>query len=180
MPNRPPSTPILVSRGQIKTYKEAARRRRRHRAQPLNINLTPMIDVTFLLLLFFSVTTTFKRAEGYLPAKLPTGAGRSAVARPAGATRPAVDLPVNPIVVHVQQFGPGRADYRLRLDHFVNTPATFSELTQVLQQIHGNPGFSTDTPVIIAAEPDVAWDHVVNCWNSTVAAGCKNIAFGGN
>jgi biopolymer transport protein ExbD len=126
-----------------------------------------MIDVTFLLLIFFSVTTTFKRAEGYLGAKLPTDVGQ-----------PTVALPISPIVIRVQQYGAGPNEYRLRIDQFVESPATFGDLTRMLKDIQGNPGFDENTPVVIAAEPDASWDHVVNCWNAALRAGCKNIAFG--
>ncbi len=140
---------------------------RRRARGPLTLNLAPMIDVTFLLLIFFSVTTTFKRAEGFLSAHLPKDQGR-----------PTVALPVSPIVVRVDQFGKGPGDYRLRVDNFLNAPATFDELAAFLENVQGNPGFSAATPVVIAADPDVAWDHVVNSWNAAVRAGCKNISFG--
>lgn len=133
----------------------------------LFLNLAPMIDVTFLLLIFFSVTTTFKRAEGYLGARLPKDAGR-----------PTVALPISPIIVRIQQFGPNPEDYRIRVDNFTNAPATFGELTKFLIDVQGNPGFSAETPVVIAAEPDVAWDHVVDCWNAALRAGSKRISFG--
>ncbi len=134
---------------------------------PLTLNLAPMIDCTFLLLIFFAVSTTFKRAEGFFSATLPHDGGRTSVA-----------LPISPLIVRVQQYGPNPGDYRLRLDNFLNSPATFDELTEFLAQVHNNPGFSAETPVVIAAEPDVAWDHVVGCWNAAVRAECKNISFG--
>lgn len=146
---------------------QGGNRSRTRRRSPLSLNIAPMIDVTFLLLIFFSVTTTFKRAEGYLGAKMPTDAGR-----------PLVALPVSPIVIRVQQYGVGPNEYRLRIDQFVDAPATFTDLTRMLKDIQGNPGFDESTPVVIAAEPEVAWDHVVNCWNAALRAGCKNIAFG--
>ena len=45
----------------------AFRKRPRHRA---DINITPLIDIVFLLLIFFMVTTTFKR-ESQLTITLP-------------------------------------------------------------------------------------------------------------
>jgi biopolymer transport protein ExbD len=136
-------------------------------AQGISLNIVPMIDVTFLLIIFFVVTTTFKRAEGLLTTKLPRDAGAAQVA-----------LPISPIVVRLQQYGPGPGDYRLLVDQFVNSPATFGELTEFLQQVQQNPGFSAETPVVLAADPDVNWDHVVNCWNAALRAGCLNISFG--
>ncbi len=142
-------------------------RRRRWASPPLVLNLAPMIDVTFLLLIFFSVTTTFKKAEGYLAAQLRHTAGR-----------PTVPLPVSPFIVRIQQYGPNPGDYRLRVDNFIASPATFGELTRFLRQEQGNPGFSDQTPVVIVPDPDQPWDNVVNCWNAALRAGCKNIAFG--
>jgi biopolymer transport protein ExbD len=139
----------------------------RRRKPPMTLNLAPMIDVTFLLLIFFSVTTTFKRAEGYFASKLPRDAGRVSVA-----------LPISPVIVRLEQYGPGPGDYRLKVDNFLNAPATFDELAEFLAQVQDNPGFSDETPVVIAAEADVVWDHVVSAWNAAIRAECKNISFG--
>ena len=46
----------------------------RHRKEPIDINITPMIDVVFLLLIFFMVTTTFNR-ETELKVTLPEAQG---------------------------------------------------------------------------------------------------------
>ena len=43
---------------------------RRHRPDPVEINLTPLIDVVFLLLIFFMVSTTFDR-QAELSIELP-------------------------------------------------------------------------------------------------------------
>ncbi len=141
--------------------------KRRHSSSALIINLAPMIDITFLLLIFFLVTSTFKRAEGYLSARLPKDMGQ-----------PTVALPISPIIIHVEQYGEKSSEYRLRVENFINAPATFGELTEFLINVQGNPGFDKTTPVVIAAEPDVAWDHVVNCWNAALRADCKSISFG--
>tara|TARA_R110001599_G_scaffold77606_2_gene211516 strand:- start:434 stop:868 length:435 start_codon:yes stop_codon:yes gene_type:complete len=46
---------------------------RRKRAEEVNVNLTPLIDVVFLLLIFFMVSTTFTR-ETQLKLDLPQAA----------------------------------------------------------------------------------------------------------
>lgn len=43
---------------------------RRHRPEEVNVNLTPLIDVVFLLLIFFMVSTTFTK-ETHLQIDLP-------------------------------------------------------------------------------------------------------------
>ena len=137
-------------------------------ATVLTLNLAPMIDVVFLLLIFFISTTTLERAEGVLPSRLPRHSGLTGRIAP----------PITPIVIHVRQTGPGLTDYSLRVESFANTPTTFNELASFLTDVQANPGFDDETPVVIQASPDVLWDHVVGCWNAAVRAGCKCISFG--
>lgn len=54
---------------------------RRNRVPPPTIDLTPMVDVVFLLVLFFMVSTTFITTETGLPVDLPQA--QSSIARPA-------------------------------------------------------------------------------------------------
>ena len=49
---------------------------RRQRLEEVNVNLTPMIDVVFLLLIFFMVSTTFTR-ETQLSIDLPQATGQA-------------------------------------------------------------------------------------------------------
>jgi biopolymer transport protein ExbD len=137
------------------------------RGVSIAVNFAPMIDVTFLLLIFFLVTTTFERAEGILAGQMPRD-----------SRAPAVSLPLSPIIVRVEQIGPEHDDYEIRIDRFTLAPASSAELTDALQQIHGQPGFDEKTPVVIVAENEVRWDHVVGCWNAALRAGCERIAFG--
>lgn len=128
--------------------------------------MAPMIDMTFLLFSFVLVTSTFDRPEGILASDMPRQGGASAVA-----------LPFSPIVVRIAQTGPGDEDYTIRVDRFANAPARFADLPEFLRGIQSEPGFDKDTPVVIVADDDVRWDHVVSCWNAALLAGCKNIAF---
>lgn len=52
---------------------------RRQRLEEVSINLTPLIDVVFLLLIFFMVTTTFTR-ETHLQLELPTSTSEKPLA----------------------------------------------------------------------------------------------------
>lgn len=136
------------------------------RGVPIAVNLAPMIDVTFLLLIFFLVTTTFERAEGILASDLPE----------AGQVQ-AVPLPISPIVIRLTQQGPGHDDYAIRIDRFENVPQDLEELPVFLRQIQQQPGFDKQTPVVIVAGNEVRWDHVVGCWNAALRAGCSRVAF---
>ncbi len=142
-----------------------ARSRRRHRTGTvIAINLAPMIDVTFLLMIFFLVTTTFERAEGLLSSKMPKEGAAS------------VALPLTPIVVRLTPTGD--AGVLIRVDQLKSTPTDFRELALLLKELQKKPGFDAKTPVVIASEREVAWDHVVNAWNAALSAGCTRVAFG--
>ena len=54
---------------------------RRQRIDDGGINLTPLIDVVFLLLIFFMVSTTFTK-ESRLQLELPTADGNPAIEQP--------------------------------------------------------------------------------------------------
>ncbi|MHC4597463.1 MAG: ExbD/TolR family protein [Planctomycetota bacterium] len=47
------------------------RKRKDRRSEPPELSMTPMIDVTFLLLVFFMVTSRFKTLEGKLSVFMP-------------------------------------------------------------------------------------------------------------
>ena len=49
---------------------------RRHTLEEVNVNLTPLIDVVFLLLIFFMVSTTFTK-ETHLSIDLPEATGEN-------------------------------------------------------------------------------------------------------
>ena len=144
------------------------RRRRTHHSRGLTatLNLPAMIDLTFLFLIFFLVTTTFERAEGLLASDLPKAGGRSEVA-----------LPMTPIVVRL---APGERDpesVSIRVDRVAVHPTDFSALTELLRDLQTQPGFDNETPVVIVADDEVRWDHVVGCWNAALRANCNAIAF---
>ena len=141
------------------------RRQRRTGLAALTVNLVPMIDVTFLLLVFFALASTFDKPEGVFAARLPRDSGAVSVA-----------LPISPLIVRLTPDGDG---CRIRIDNFTAAPASFGDLTTFLKSVQSNPGFDDQTPVVIVADQDLAWDHVVGCWNAAVRASCKNIAFGG-
>ncbi len=159
--SKPAPAPVNAPRRALRPSRRASEPR-------MSLNLAPMIDVTFLLLIFFLLTTTFQRAEGVLGANLPHDRGR-----------PAVSLPISPIVVRVASTGPAASDFALRIDDFAAQPVSFSELSGFLVDIRQNEGFDVDTPVVIVAGADTPWELVVECWNAAVRARCRNIAFGG-
>ena len=54
---------------------------RRQRTQAVDVNITPLIDVVFLLLIFFMVSTTFTK-ESHLSLNLPEASGEESTDMP--------------------------------------------------------------------------------------------------
>ena len=145
------------------------RKRRKRPVWMMSLNLTPMIDVVFLLLFFFLVVSRFRGMEGMLPARLP--AQTAAVA---------VDVPRTPIRIRLLVDPHTPTICRASIARFNEAPMAFDELADALQRIRNNvPGFDSDTPVHLLAGDDIIWDHVVNAYNAALRAEYEKIFFAG-
>ena len=128
--------------------------------------LTPMIDVTFQLLLFFLLTFTFREAEGLIPGSLPRG-DQGAVAEEKILER--IEITVAPPGFRE----PDKVVFEIRGDHtpIRNSGKLYDELLKKRKYC------SDETPVIINASNAVRWEHVVDVFNQAVHAKFKKIGF---
>lgn len=132
----------------------------------LRLNLVPMIDIVFNLLVFFLVATKFTPAEGVLAGRLPDVRTSQAV----------LSVPTVPIRIRlVPQDGTG---YLIMIEERSVRPADFDQLAELLRQIQAEPGYDEKTPVVLLADAELVWDHVVNAYNAAVRSKYKNIVFG--
>lgn len=167
-----PGTPATSGVGQEKRQEQPAARhtprwKRRHDGG-MALNLTPMIDVVFLLLFFFLVVTRFGTREGTLPADLPRKTG--------GAS---VEIPRTPIRVRFLAEEPGADTCRVTIDKLHDAPLPIEELLPELRRIQAEaPGFDDpETPIHLFAREGIRWDHVVNAYNAGLAARYERIYF---
>jgi len=143
------------------------RRGRRGGSLTLSLNLTPMIDVVFLLIFFFLTVSRFGASEGMLPARLPA---RGAV--------PAAEVPRTPIYVRLVAPAQPGGLARVTIDRFQVTPIPLAALLAKLASIRDEvPGFDGNTPVILVAGDEVPWDDVVNAYNAAIAAEYRKVLF---
>lgn len=132
----------------------------------MTLNLVPMIDIVFNLLIFFLVATRFTVAEGVLPGQLP------------GVDAPTtLAVPLPPIRLHLSADPAGQCAVAIE-DSDVQ-PVGFDELAAALTQLQQEAIYDRQTPVVLIADPDLAWDHVVNAYNAALRAGFDTIVFGG-
>ncbi|WP_223789459.1 ExbD/TolR family protein [Marinicella meishanensis] len=118
------------------------------------LNLTPLIDVVFLLLIFFMVSTTFEK-QAKLKIELP-----EASAKP--TTTEAQDL-----VISISQKGV----------FFVNNNELVNAQRQSLQNaLQNTVADARDMPVIIRADANVAHKHVVMAMDVLGAMGFAKVS----
>ena len=103
---------------------------RPQRREDPEVNLTPLIDVVFLLLIFFMISTTFER-EAQLKVELP-----EASAEPSELPQKVLEITVN-----------SRGEYFVNEQQVVNSkPET---LKRAIRQVIGD---TRDIPVIVRAD----------------------------
>ena len=114
------------------------------------LNLTSMIDVVFLLLIFFMVATKFSESQQQIGIKLPAGAGLQAM----------VDAPDQ------RQVGVSR-DGSVTLD---GQPVNLPELTNRLRAMHGQyPGLV----VAVNGDSDASYQTVMSAMLAVQSAGVE-------
>jgi len=136
-------------------------------------NLSSMIDVIFLLLIYFVSTVNFTPDEGVLTAKLPQGSGR-----------PSTDLAPPQRPLNILLTAAGETDCRIQIEGYPQAPGSFNELATFLIKLQYDPeqglrsgAFKPDSPVVIRPESGVRWQHVANAFNAAVRARYTNINF---
>lgn len=129
---------------------------RPHRPEAPEINLTPLIDVVFLLLIFFMVTTSF-RDEGRLRLQLPE-ANAEAV--------PSEELEL----VEVMVDRAGRFYVNAQL-------VTATDLETLKQALIGVVGPERELPVLIKADAKAQHQAVMRVLDAAGQLGLSQIAF---
>jgi biopolymer transport protein ExbD len=134
----------------------------RSRRVGIDAAMTPMIDVIFLLLIFFLVTAGFSLPESVLPAGLP--ATDTAAARP-------LPQPSDLEIVHIRLTGRD-ADFRIELNR--RPLEGLAELTAELAKLAPAAG---DLPVILDIAGEVALGNVVAVYDQCLGGGFRKIHF---
>ena len=112
--------------------------RRRHRAEDeAEINITPMLDIVFIMLIFFIVTTSFVKEKGL------------EVSRPSNSPPKQVEQKKGPIVVKID----GSSNITLK-GRMIEPKAVEANLERERAE-------KPDSPLIVAAHPDAETESLV-------------------
>lgn len=127
---------------------------RKFRRDELNINLTPLIDVVFLLLIFFMVTTTF-REESEIEINLPQ------------ASKEPMEPMGEPMEVLIDRDGRFYVDRNLVINTQLDT------LKRALRKATGD---RKDPPVIISADANAPHQAVVTAMDAARQVGLVRLS----
>ena len=142
----------------------------RRRRRGFSLRMAPMIDMIFLLLIFFLVAAKWRPQEGFLPFQLPA-------ARAQGQTpgRP------EPLIIHIFATETGCGVQIGRLEAVPIEEQTMAEdMTLLLERLqscmHQQKRIASD-PVEIICGPEVKWEYFVKICNLLRGAGLADFTF---
>ena len=134
----------------------------------LDVKMTPMIDVIFLLLIFFVCTASFRSLERVLPTRLSLpGAIQS-------------DLQLDPETMDLEEIIVEllwrNVDGRPRAQWQIND-RDYSRLSEVRAVLTAVKQLKSDLPVILDVEPDVPMEDVINLYDVCREVGLGKVQF---
>lgn len=133
------------------------------------LRMAPMIDMIFLLLIFFLVTADFRPQEDFLPFQLPSAA---AAALPIGK--------VEPLAVYIADIDRG---CQVRIGDEVvelrqqSVEKDLAVLIEKLRDVMNRQRRTTSDAVEIICLPAVKWDYLAKIYNVLYGFGMTDITF---
>jgi biopolymer transport protein ExbD len=128
---------------------------RHKQPEELDVNITPLIDVVFLLLIFFMVSTTFDR-QSELNIELPEASGEITESEK----------------VEIEIFIGATGKFTINDNEIINTQ--IESLLRALREAAGN---ESDPRVIIAADKDATHQAVMTAMDAARQMGFIHITF---
>ena len=127
--------------------------RRKHRADDeAEINITPMLDIVFIMLIFFIVTTSFVKEKGL------------EVSRPSNSPPQEMKKKKGPIVVKIDSNGN------------IILKGRMLERKAVQANLEREKAEKPDSPLIIAAHPDADTEALVKILDAAEAVGVASVS----
>lgn len=131
------------------------------------LNIVPMLDILFNLLIFFLCFGLALAPEGALPAKLPASHGQAAEGT----------IPLTPIEVRLQAGSLGGAvQIELRPQNI--RLGSMADLYDQMKALSQSADFGVDAPVVVVPDPQLPVGFVADAYNAVFQAGFKEIVFG--
>ena len=127
--------------------------RRKHRANDeAEINITPMLDIVFIMLIFFIVTTSFVKEKGL------------EVSRPSSTPPKEVTQSKGPIVIKIDANGN------------ITLKGRMLENMAVEANLEREKAEKPEAPLIVAAHPEAETDALVTVLDAAKAVGIGSVS----
>jgi biopolymer transport protein ExbD len=126
-------------------------RRRRREQDEAEINITPMLDIVFIMLIFFIVTTSFVKEQGL------------EVSRPSSSPPKEVKQDKGPIVVKINS------------GNLISIKGRVLEPQAVEANLEREKAEKPTSPLIIAAHPEADTEALVLILDAAEAAGIESV-----
>jgi biopolymer transport protein ExbD len=127
-------------------------RRKHHVEDDTGINITPMLDIVFIMLIFFIVTTSFVREQGL------------EVSRPSNAPPKEIKQNRGPIVVRIDSAS------------LISIKGRLLEPRAVQANLERERAEKPDSPLIIAAHPEASTESLVTILDAAKAVGIASVS----
>lgn len=116
------------------------------------INITPMLDIVFIMLIFFIVTTSFVKEQGL------------EVSRPSNSPPKEVQQKSGPIVVKIDA------------SSLISIKGRLLERGAVQANLEREKSEKPDSPLVIAAHPDASTEALVTLLDAAKAVGIESVS----
>ena len=126
-------------------------RRRRREQDEAEINITPMLDIVFIMLIFFIVTTSFVKEQGL------------EVSRPSSSPPKEIKKDKGPIVVKINS------------GNLISIKGRILEPQAVEANLEREKAEKPTSPLIIAAHPEADTEALVLILDAAKAAGIESV-----
>lgn len=134
----------------------------------LTVTFTPLIDIVFLLLLYFMLVAQFKTKEEMFQLDLPRE----------GQSETAVDpfaLPTEPIRLRVESTGDGATELVIESDDpVIGSPPSVDALAAAAAQARGSV-LGADQLFLVKPSPTTRWEHALAVVNAIKRAGLQRV-----
>jgi len=127
-------------------------RRKSRQTDEAEINITPMLDIVFIMLIFFIVTTSFVKEKGL------------EVSRPSSSPPKEIKKNKGPIVVKIDANGN------------ITMKGRMLDRKAVEANLEREKAEKPDSPLIIAAHPDADTDALVTILDAAEAVGVGSVS----
>ncbi len=131
----------------------------------VQLRMAPMIDVVFLLLIFFLLTANFRSQEGFLPAELPQQVTRAA------------QMEQVPLELWLESQADGRCEIQIGLHERFVVSDFGVEFSDRLKSVLAAQGRSVHDPIKFMPSGATSWDHVVKAYDVLWELGMEQIVF---